>query len=785
MVDAYRPDLKNDKPPGKPIFHTLNPCHLKEQRERDRREVSVADLLNFSHTKKHQEDATKLPRHLLVLGRPESGKTALFALILHYWLHGKHRIHNLVKFDFLLAVQCLGLESLSSDCETTTVDLEKHMLDHLPKSVEKHGEEVVRQAMRKAKVLLMIDSLDFLDKTTIDKETSLSPWSDSRVLLLCRYKFMKDNNDHAFFCEQSEDNLVLKLWGGLAPNLFQLPENSHEDISELGGVFSENLLTDYCERLCKCERQQENPFHGYCHSKLKYLSMDMRKPFNIYWAMKVFCGNADFDVKTQSELYSKWLEIWSKSYRASFHRSDADAGDLTIKGMSVLTKLAHNAFTTENEYISHKDIQEHGDLMGFLSHFLLPHYNPHGKIQHFTFRIAAHKFFLAAKKIFTEIEYGTRDMEDMVRCEELKKNQQMLPIILGVAKGIGSCDKLKEHCFEIARMIWDDHRTHQYNDPIINYVVTMLSETKQFSENDSQSDPFVEKLVKTLPQDNWCIVDGNVHPEALKALCECKYNKDNCEPQKTQRLNIILAGSPKDAPGLRDVLTAVQHCDIRINITGDRSFLRGDGELPLDDAVLGLHGNGKASLASITGYLKEIKKLDAHPATRRTYKVSLRICTNNEYTQLRDLCKNSRKLSRVMLRISYKAEIDPKKLKELPVNISNLTVFLEGFGDEDADKAIKIWRAIQGKIKRQIMNLCFWDIYENEKRLSPESIKKIIKDDLPGTKIEVPLEQPVSSFDKDQLQAELNMLQEDKYMIKFLGSPEHPRFDMKKEKKGH
>lgn len=507
--------------------------------------------------------------------------------------------------------------------------------------------------------------------------------------------------------------------------------------------------------------------------------MDMRKPFNIYLAMEAFCDKVDFDVKTQSELYSKWHEICSRSYRTGFHRSEADAVELTtVKGKLILNKLAYKAFTSENEYISLKEVQDDDDLMGFLSHFLLPHYNPHGKIQHFTFRIAAHKFFLAAKQIVTEIENDTSDMEDIVPHEEFHKFQQVLPIILGVAQK--NYDKLKEYCFGIARMIWDDHRTCKFKDSIINYVITILSETKQFSENDSSSDPFVEKLVKTLPTNNWCIVDGNVHPEALKALCECEHKKGISKPQ---RLNVFLAGSPKDVPGLKDVLTAVQDCNLRIYINSDRSFLRGDGELPLDDAVSGLHGKGKASLASITGYLKEIKKLDAHPATRRIYKVSLRICTNNEYTQLREMCKSSHKLNRVMLRISYKAEIDPKKLKELPANISSLTVFLEGFGDDDADKAIKIWYAIQGKTKRETRTLCFWDI--NEKRLSLESVKKIIKGDLPGTKIEVPLEQPVSSYDRDQLQEELNKLKEHKYIIKFLGSSKHPRFDMEKKKRGH
>lgn len=686
-------------------------------------------------------------------------------------------MHGLDKFDFLLAVQCLGLESLSAEGEAT-VDLERHVLAHLPKSLEKHGEEVVRQAMRNAKVLLMIDSLDFLDKTCINKETFLSPWSDSRVILFCRHKFIKDNNDHPFFTEQNKDNLVLKLWGGMAPNLFEPPENSLEDISELGGVFSEILLTDYCGRLCKYKRQQENPFQEYFHSKLKYLSMDMRKPFNIYLAMESFCSNADFDVKTQSELYSKWLEIWSRSYITNFHRSDADAVDHTVKGMLILNKLAYKAFASENEYISHKEVQEYDEFMGILSHFLIPHYNPHGRIQYFTFRIAAHKLFLAAKHIVTEIDFDRRDIEDIVPPEEFHKFQQVLPMLLGVAKGIGNYEKLKEHCFGIARMIWDQHRTHQFSDLIVNYVITILSETNQFSGNESLSDPFVEKLVKTLPTDNWCIVDGNIHPEALRALCECEHNKGNYKPK---RLIIFLAGSPKDAPGLRDVLMAVQDCDLRINLNGDRSFLKGDGDLPLDDALLGLHGKGKASLASITGYLKEIKKLDAHPATRRTYKVSLRICTNNEYTQLRNMCKNSHKLNQVMLRISCKAEINPKKLKDLPANISNLTVFLEGFGNDDADKAIKIWHAIQGKTKRQIMNLCFCDIYDN--RLSPERVKMIIMADLMGTYIEVPLQQPVTTGEKKEIQTELNKLQEQKYVIKVLGSPEHPGFNMKKEKK--
>lgn len=679
----------------------------------------------------------------------------------------------------MLAIQCLGLQSHSSGT-ATTLDLEKHMLDHLPNSVEKYGEEVVQQAMRKGKVLIMIDSLDFLNEGTLKKETSLTPWIDRRVLLFCRYKFMKDNSSHPFFTEQSKDDLVLKLWGGLAPNLFQSLPHYHEDLSELGGVFSENLLTDYCERLCRHKGKEVDEFHKYYHKNLKYLSMDMRKPFNIYLAMEAFCDNDDFDVKTQSELYKTWFEIWSKVYRKSIHKLETDSTDFTVKGMLLLNKLAYKTFTTENEYISHEDIKEHQEFIGFLSHFLIPHYNPHGKIQHFTFRIAAHRFFLTAKQIVTEIDLGIRDLKTIVREEELLKLVQVLPMILGVAKGIKIYETLKEHCLKIARIIWDDHRAHQFGDPIINYVVTFLSEMTQVSKDDIRSDPFVERLVKSLPASTWTIVDGNMHPEALQALCECWYNNKDINSNITQRLNILLAGSPNDAPGLRDVLTAVQDCDVRINLTSDRSFFRGDGGLPLDKVILGLQSTGKASLASFTGYLKEITKLDTHPATRRVYKVSLRICSNGEYKQLREVCKSSHKLKRVMLRISYKADIDPKKLKELPSNISNLMVFLEGFSDEDVDNAIKIWHSIQGKVKRNVTNLCFWDI--NERRFSPQIVKKIVKDNLPGNKIEVPLKQPVSYLDEDELQIELDKLMEDKYIIKLLGSPGHHRRDLKKKK---
>ncbi|XP_063858860.1 uncharacterized protein LOC135099988 isoform X2 [Scylla paramamosain] len=85
LVDAYRPDLKADIPPREPVFHPLHLCHLAEEREKDRRQINAADIL----TTQLNETDDHLPQRVLLLGRPESGKTALLAQILHYWLHDK------------------------------------------------------------------------------------------------------------------------------------------------------------------------------------------------------------------------------------------------------------------------------------------------------------------------------------------------------------------------------------------------------------------------------------------------------------------------------------------------------------------------------------------------------------------------------------------------------------------------------------------------------------------------------------------------------------------------
>lgn len=797
-VDAYRPDLKGDKPPGEPIFQPMNPCHLREERENDPRECNVADLL----TLQLQEGTDVLPRRVLVLGRPESGKTALFGQILHYWLHDKKMMAGLKDFDFLLAVQCLGLASDSKkdeegsekdgeDSEKALEDskkgvedskkvLEKHMLDHLPESIKKYDEETVRQGIRSAKVLIMIDSLDCLEEGLIS-DTSLTPWSDSRVIIFCRYKFLKDHATHAFNSDQSKDNLVLKLRGGMPVNPFHSTGNTPEKMFEFGGVFSGELLEKYCRRLCKCRNTDFDQFWKYYTEILQYFSLDMRKPFNIYMAMEAFCGHVDLDAKTVSELYRTWFEIWSKLYRTTVHKSDSDPADITVKGTSFLTKLVYEAFDSNREYLSREDITEGPELLPFLAHFLMPHYNPQGEIEKFTFRIAAHKFFLAAKHSVTKIDVGMGNVTNILNTENFKKLESFLPMILGVAKGSNSYEKIQRQALEIAKHNLEDHVTKPFNDPIINYAVTVLSETKVFSKKGDAFDPFVTELVGCLRPSNWSIVDGNMHPEALRTLCLCGH--DNKDPMKRipQRLNISLSGSPADMPGLHHILEAVKDCDMRVNFSNDYSFLNEEGKFPLDDAVSVMQGKGQASLSSFSGYLKDINKLDTDPATRRIYKISLRICSHNEYESLRELCKNSHKLTQVVLRISNTAvkEITKKVKKELPANVSKLRVFLEDFTDDNVDDAIKIWKSIQGTTKRYISNLWFW--VNKEEKMTVTGVKKVIDADLSGTKIELSLGQPVSDLDKQELQKALNDLKEKKYVIRLLGSAQYERIDMIKD----
>ncbi|XP_045135799.1 uncharacterized protein LOC123518829 [Portunus trituberculatus] len=775
LVNAYRPDLKADIPPREPVFHHLHPCHLHEEMEKDKREINVADIL----TERLNEEDENFPGGVLLLGRPESGKTALFAQILHYWLHDKGKMMGLKKYDFLLAFQCLVLQSHFDG--KTTINLEKHMLDHLPKSVEHHGKERVQQEIRKAKVLIIIDSLDCLEERAPEMITSLSSWTDSSVLLFCRYKFMKDSELFKF--DKIKNYLVLKLWGGLSVNPFETLKNSPENMSEIGGVFSGKLLQDYCTKLCNCRNMSSVKFWDYYTKILKYLSLDIRKPFNIYMTMEAFCHHIDLDVKTPSEFYSKWFDICSKTYRKTLDESDSDKTEMVMKGTSLLTRLAYKAFTSNREYLSKEDIQDNSEMVPFFTHFLMPHYNPEGCIEKMTFRINAHRLFLAAKQAVIEMDLGMKNVNDVLNAEGFKTLQSLLLMVLGVARGSNYFDEIKEQALKIIKANLEDHVTEKFADPIINYAVNVLSETKLFSKTDNDFDDFARKLVDALKPNNWTIVDGNMHPEALRTLCGCGHENKDQDKCKPQRMNIILSGHHTDMPGLHDILIALKDCDMRINFTNDHSFLNEKGEFPLDDVLFALQGKGKAkkkgpSLASFKGYLKNIKMLDTDPATRRIYKISLRICNNNNYEDLRELCKVSHKLRQVTLRISHNNDLNVKKLKELPASIAKLTVCLEGYDDYEVEKAIKIWRSIQGTTQREVKELLFW--FTVGKRMTSEGVKKIIQADLPGTKIELSLEQPVPDDAKNDMQNQLDQLKEDKYIIRFLGSHKYTRRDLRK-----
>ncbi|MPC22297.1 hypothetical protein E2C01_015308 [Portunus trituberculatus] len=547
-------------------FHFYRELISNKDNYSSHREINVADIL----TERLNEDDENFPGGVLLLGRPESGKTALFAQILHYWLHDKGKMMGLKKYDFLLAFQCLVLQSHFDG--KTTINLEKHMLDHLPKSVEHHGKERVQQEIRKAKVLIIIDSLDCLEERAPEIITSLSSWTDSSVLLFCR------------------------------------------------------------------------------------------------------------------------------------------------------------------EYLSKEDIQDNSEMVPFFTHFLMPHYNPEGCIEKMTFRINAHRLFLAAKQAVIEMDLGMKNVNDVLNAEGFKTLQSLLLMVLGVARGSNYFDEIKEQALKIIKANLEDHVTEKFADPIINYAVNVLSETKLFSKTDNDFDDFARKLVDALKPNNWTIVDGNMHPEALRTLCGCGHENKDQDKCKPQRMNIILSGHHTDMPGLHDILIALKDCDMRINFTNDHSFLNEKGEFPLDDVLFALQGKGKAkkkgpSLASFKGYLKNIKMLDTDPATRRIYKISLRICNNNNYEDLRELCKVSHKLRQVTLRISHNTDLNVKKLKELPASIAKLTVCLEGYDDYEVEKAIKIWRSIQGTTQREVKELLFW--FTVGKRMTSEGVKKIIQADLP------------------------------------------------------
>lgn len=691
---------------------------------------------------------------------------------------------DLKKFDFLLAFQCLAMGSHSDG--KAAIDLQKYMLDHLPNSVKKHGEEAVQKAMKNAKVLLIIDSLDSLAERAREVVTSLSSWTNSTVLFFSRYTFMKHEESRPFQSDEIKNYLVLKLWGGLPVNPFETLQNSPENISEIGGVFSGKLLKDYCKKLCNDRNMVFGKFWDYYTKILAYLSLDMRKPFNIYIAMEAFCQHIDLDVKTQSEFYSKWFDICSKIYRATINKSDSDKTEMVMKGTSLLTRLAYKAFTSNKEHFSKEDFQENHEMVPFFTHFLMPHYNPHGNIETFTFRISDHRLFFAAKQSVTEIDVGMKNVEDVLKDADFKRLQLLLLMVLGVARGSNNFDKIKEQTLKIAKLNLQDHVTKVFQDPVINYAVNVLSEAKLFSKTDNGFDIFARKLMECLRPNNWTIVDGNMHPEALRALCGCGHDNKDQDKCKPQRLNIILSGSHTDMPGLPDILRALKDCDMRINFSNDHSFLNEDGEFPLDDVMSALQGKGGtgkkgSSLASFSGYLNNIRKFDTDPTTRRVYKISLRICNNSNYEDLRELCKVSRNLKQVILRISHKATLDVKKLKELPASIAKLIVYLEGYTDNDAETAIKIWRSIQGKTKRELRELRFW--VTDERRMTSAGVKDIIQAELPGTKIELSLEQPVHDDDKSDIQNNLNQLNENNYIIRLLGSHKYPRHDMKKETK--
>ncbi|XP_069189573.1 uncharacterized protein [Procambarus clarkii] len=785
LVNIYRPDLRDEVkakvPPGDPIFHDLQPysfhadqLELKpEDYERDHRKIAVADLLTTQL--QEEEETSELPTRLLLLGHPESGKTALFALLIHYWLHDKTKVKDLEKVDILVAIQCLGLPT------SAKVDFMKDLLARLPKSTEKHGEKKILESMKEMKILVLIDTLDSLP--SIVDENSLAPWTGQRVIIFSRLKYMKDNPQHPLRYQQSKENMVLQLLGGVISN----PYTRHVDPSEAQtdgfGCFSGKLFENYCKRLCLIKNQTYGEFNEHLKELLKTLPVEMRKPFNIYMFISAIERDRIITAKTVSELYSKWFELWSHIYKGEVHSCTLDLNVLITSGTLQIGMLAYEAFKKEKEYLfneeysSNKQIEE---IEPFLAHVLVPHYNSRGKIQTLTFRIAPHQTFFMGKHIANKINHSLDTIENILNQENYRKICSVLPMVIGLMRGDAQFDKIKEHAIKLGKLMFEDEYkqvTKNINDPIINSAVQILAESGLYSKTDDKYDEFVKELLNTLRDDNWCIVDGNLLPQALKALCNCGHERSKGIPQK---LNISLGGRLSEMPGLADMLEAVRGCDLRLGLQINSSFM-GMDEMPLDEIIKALHAKGRASLGKFTGYLKDVRILDSHPATRRIYNISLRIIDHEQYENLYKICKSSNKLNRVMLRISDADRINAKKLKELPSSITHLTVYIEGVTDAIISAAIAIWRAIRGNTKRKDQEyLRFWDV--DEKKLSPSGVMQLIEANMPASRIDVPLQQPLTEYDEKRIQEKLNTFKDNNFKVKLLGSVKHPRRDLKPQK---
>ncbi|XP_042241331.1 uncharacterized protein LOC121878948 [Homarus americanus] len=786
LVKLYRPDLQDEVEAGilpfDPIFHDLSPHHFPEkdlilkpqEKEKDHRKIRVVDFL----TTQLESESSELPKRILLLGRPESGKTALFALILHYWLHDKTKVKGLDNFDILVAIQCLSLDLQPS----IIVDFKKDLLARLPKSTDKYGEDKILQFMKEMKVLILIDSLDYIPTATLSQDT-LKPWEDKRIVIFSRLKFMEEAPNHPLKYQQSKDNMVLQLWGGVLDNPYSLSKFLSAANSDLFGGLSGKLFEDYCKRLCEVKKRSFDEFMNHMKELLKNLATEMRKPFNIYMAFQAWEKDTAINAKTVSEMYTKCFELWTQNYKTKVHLPTSDLRNLIVTGSNQLSTFVYHAFDKKQEHLLSEDClakecNYFDEIKPFIVHLLVPHYNASGKIQALTFRIKAHQTFFVAKYMVTQISHNLDEIKNLMILENFHQLCSVLPMTIGLMRKDSLSSEFKSHVIKLGKFISENEVIDYFNDPIINSTVQVLAESGLYNKVDDKYDKFVKDLLQNIKNSNWHILDGNLLPQALQALCECGHeaNEKNKTPQK---LNLSLSGLSTEMPGIPDILKAVRGCDIRIGLLMNSSFM-GTDEKPLDEVIKVLHGRGHASLGKFTGYLKDVRILDSHPSTRRLYSISLRIKEYEEYENLYKISKNSHKLSCVVIRIPDVSSIKVKKLKELPPSITHLKVCIEGVTDETIGPAIAIWRAIRGNTQRKNQDyLRFWDV--EERKLSPSGVIQLINVDLPADRIDIPLDQPLNDYDEKRIQEKLNE-KKSKCTVKLMGSVKYPRRDLKYNK---
>lgn len=800
LRDTYRPDLKDEADlgvlPGNPVFHDLEPHFFRppgslvlepEDREKHGRQVSVADLL----TTQLDEEAKDLPRRVLVVGRPESGKTALFAELIHLWLHDKEKVRGMVEYETLLAIQCLGIRPPPDANGKTKLSLSDEALKRLPASCGKFGEEKVKCVMSEMKVLLLVDSLDELPPGWAIGETSFSPWTNVRVVAFSGLKFMQDHA-HAMRYECDRDHLVLRLWGGMAAIPVKTPREASESIAELSGGLSGPLFDAYCQRLCQVHGKEYAEFKKYLNRLMMTLSMEIRKPFNTYVAFSGWKVSSSFTAKTVSEFYLEWFAFWSRIYKTKVHKQNSDATSIIKKSSDDIGKLAFTAFAdAQKKLLVKKDeLLDYEEKRAFFAHTLVPHYNSSGEVQTFTFRIAAHQLYFSANYISNQLKADHTQAKHLLPPEQTMY-RPMIPMVMGLTKDLQHFSEIEENIVSLVDM-GQGSDTTRFGDPIINHVVQVLGESGRYNRIEGKYDSIVNKLLGTLHEKNWYILDGNMLPEALKALCECGHgltesgdsaqeNEDgNSGGKNPQKLSFQITGLLHETPGLCKLVEAISRCNIRVSLLLDATY-KGTDEQPVDAIVKALQAKGRASLGKLTGFLSDLSILDSHPATRRIYALSLRIRENKQYEALHMLAKRSNKLTRIALRIPI-SEIKVKKLKEIPICISHLSVYIEGVSDETLGMAIGAWRAIRGTTSRKEQEyLRFWAV--KGKRLSASDVIQVIEADLPAKRIEVPLHQPVSDYDQIRIQEKLNTVKGVEFIVMLLGSRQHPRKDLTSLKK--